>query len=100
MQAHGGAGSLTHKLELFAASGRVGRDVDDLFRDASWVQVMLGQRVMPADYDPMADQVAPAQLAEFLANLKTITARAVAGLPAQEDYLKRHCPADPALLTA
>ena len=25
--------SLAHKLALFAASGRVGRDVDDLFRD-------------------------------------------------------------------
>ena len=92
--------SLTHKLELFAASGRVGRDVDDLFRDASWVQVMLGQGIMPADYDPMADCVEPAQLADFLANLKTITARAVAGLPTHEDYLKRHCPADPALLAA
>jgi len=92
--------SLTHKLELFAASGRIGRDVDDLFRDASWVQVMLGQGITPADYDPMADQVAPAQLAEFLANVKTITARAVAGLPGHEDYLKAHCPADPALLAA
>jgi tryptophan halogenase len=92
--------SLTHKIELFAAAGRVGRDVDDLFRDASWVQVMLGQGIMPADHDPMADQVAPAQLAEFLANVKTLTARAVAGLPTHEDYLARHCPADPALLAA
>ncbi len=92
--------SLTNKMQLFAASGRIGRDVDDLFRDASWVQVMLGQGIMPADYDPMADQVAPAQLAEFLANVKTITARAVAGLPTHEDYLKRHCPVDPRLLAA
>lgn len=92
--------SLTHKLELFAASGRVGRDVDDLFRDASWVQVMLGQGIMPRDYDPMADQVAPAQLAEFLANLRTLITRAVASLPSHEDYLKRHCPADESLLAA
>ena len=41
--------SLTHKMELFAASGRVGRDVDDLFRDASWVQVMLGQGIIPEE---------------------------------------------------
>jgi len=40
--------------------------------------------------------VTPAQLA----NLKTITARAVARLPVHEDYLKRHCPADPALPAA
>lgn len=92
--------SLTHKLALFAASGRIGRDVDDLFRDASWVQVMLGQGIMPADYDPMADQIAPAQLAEFLANLRTLITRAVGSLPTHEDYLRLHCPADPSLLAA
>lgn len=92
--------SLTEKLALFAASGRVGRDVDDLFREASWVQVMLGQGLTPADYDPMADQIAPAQLSEFLANLKTLISRAVAGLPSHEDYLKRHCAADPASMAA
>lgn len=92
--------SLTHKLELFAASGRVGRDADDLFREASWVQVMLGQGIVPADYDPMADQIAPAQLSEFLANVKTLIARSVAGLPSHEDYLRQHCAADPATLAA
>jgi tryptophan halogenase len=92
--------SLTHKMALFAASGRVGRDVDDLFRDASWVQVMLGQGITPAGYDPMADLVSPAQLAEFLANLRTITARAVASLPTHEEYLARHCPVDERLLVA
>lgn len=92
--------SLTHKRELFAASGRVGRDVDDLFRDASWVQVMLGQGITPASYDPMADQIAPAQLAEFLANLRTLITRAVASLPSHEEYLRQHCPVDPALLAA
>jgi len=86
--------SVTHKLELFAASGRVGRDADDLFREASWVQVMLGQGIMPADYDPMADQIDPAQLEEFLANLRNVIERSVAGLPSHADYLQRHCPAD------
>jgi tryptophan halogenase len=76
----------------------VGRDVDDLFRDASWVQVMLGQGIVPADYDPMADQIEPAQLIEFLANLKTLIGRSVASLPSHEDYLRQHCAADPASL--
>jgi tryptophan halogenase len=92
--------SLTQKLALFAASGRVGRDADDLFRDASWVQVMLGQGIMPADYDPMADQIAPQQLAEFLANLCRLITRAVASLPRHEDYLHQHCAADLATLAA
>ena len=85
--------SVTHKRELFAASGRVGRDADDLFREASWVQVMLGQGIMPADYDPMADQMNDAQLAEFLGSLRTLIERSVAGLPTHEAYLAQHCPA-------
>jgi tryptophan 7-halogenase len=85
--------SLTHNLALFAASGRVGRDVDDLFRDASWVQVMVGQGIIPEDYDPMADQMDDGQLAEFLANLRTILDRSVAGLPSRADYLAQHCAA-------
>jgi len=87
--------SLTHKLELFAASGRVGRDADDLFREASWVQVMLGQGIMPADYDPMADRLSDAQLGEFLANLDAVITRSVETLPTHADYLARHCPAAP-----
>jgi tryptophan halogenase len=55
---------------------------------------MLGQGIMPADYDPMADQIAPAQLDEFLANLRNVIERSVAGLPSHADYLQRHCPAD------
>jgi tryptophan halogenase len=87
--------SLTHKLALFAASGRVGRDVDDLFKEVSWVQVMLGQGIVPEDYDPMADQMSDGQLGEFLASLRTIIERSVASLPTHEDYLARHCPAAP-----
>src|SRR3546814_9619130 len=37
--------AIRDKIALFAASGRIGRDVDDLFRDASWAQVMLGQGI-------------------------------------------------------
>lgn len=87
--------SLTHKLDLLASSGRVGRDAVDLFREASWVQVMLGQRIIPNEYDPMADQFAPAQLDEFLGNLRTIILRSIVGLPTHEDYLHHHCAAEP-----
>ena len=86
--------SLTHKQELFASSGRVGRDADDLFREASWVQVMLGQGVMPDTHDPMAGGLSDPQLSEFLGNVRTLIERAVDTLPTHEDYLKAHCAAN------
>ncbi len=85
--------SLNHKRELFASSGRLGRDVDDLFREASWVQVMLGQGITPATYDPMADAITDQQLSEFLSNLRTIIERAVGTLPTHADYIARNCAA-------
>lgn len=83
--------SLSHKQELFASSGRIGRDADDLFREASWVQVMLGQGVTPAAHDPMANGLADAQLGEFLGNVRTLIERAVHSLPTHEQYLQKHC---------
>lgn len=85
--------SLTHKMELFASSGRIGRDIDDLFREASWAQVMLGQGITPEDYDPMANGLNDAQLGEFLSNVRTLIERAVAGLPSHEQFIQQHCAA-------
>ena len=79
--------SVTHKMELFASSGRVGRDADDLFREASWVQVMLGQGVMPQGHDPMANGLTDEQLTEFLGNVRTVIERAVSTLPQHEAFL-------------
>src|SRR3546814_12033351 len=76
-----------------SASGRIGRDVDDLFRDASWAQVMLGQGIMPNDYNPMADQMSDAQLTQFMGDLKKLIGKAVAGLPSHDDYIARNCAA-------
>ena len=83
--------SLTRKIELFAASGRLGRDVDDLFREASWVQVMLGQGIMPADYNPMADQLDPGQLDQFMGDVRRLVEKAVGGLPTHADYVAANC---------
>ena len=86
--------TLTHKMELFAASGRVGRDVDDLFRDASWVQVMLGQGIMPADYNPMADQLSEGQLNQLMGDVRGLIEKSVAGLPTHADYISQNCLAE------
>lgn len=86
--------SLTHKQALFASSGRIGRDADDLFREASWVQVMLGQGIMPASHDPMADAMSEEQLGEFLGNVRLLIEGAVGRLPSHEEFIARNCAAD------
>ena len=83
--------SVTHKQSLFASSGRVGRDADDLFREASWVQVMLGQGLMPSAYHPMADGLPEEQLGEFLRNVRALVEKATAPLPTHAEFLAQNC---------
>src|SRR4029078_4935042 len=54
--------SLAHRIELFRARGKVARVDGQLFSDASWIAVMLGQQIEPAHWDPVADTLPLAEL--------------------------------------
>ncbi len=86
--------SLTAKIALFRESGALFRDAEDLFRESSWVQVMLGQGIRPVRYHAMANRLSSDQLAEFLRNVKTIVAKAVAGLPDHGAFIDATCKSD------
>jgi len=45
---------LQHKLDAFKETAAIFNDNNDIFKDASWLQVMLGQGVKPRDYHPAA----------------------------------------------
>jgi tryptophan halogenase len=87
--------TLSEKMALFSGSGRVSRNPDDLFREASWVQVMIGQGLEPRAYHPMADRLSSAQLSGFLSDVDAILTKAVASLPEHADFVSAHCAAAP-----
>ncbi len=87
--------SLAHKIALFQQSGRLVRQQDELFTEAAWQQVMLGQGRVPQRWHPMADNITDAQLNDYLGNLSTIIEHTVSGLPTHRDFLARYCPAGP-----
>lgn len=62
--------SLTEKIEMFRAGGKVVRDGDELFDVPGWVQVMLGQGIMPQAWHPLADDISDAQLGQFLHTIR------------------------------
>ncbi len=85
--------TLADRLELFREAGRFVDDADDLFKESSWIQVMLGQRIEPRAYHPMADLLTGDQLTEFLGGIRQIIDARSADLPDHRAYLERHCPA-------
>jgi len=83
--------TLKARMALFAQSGRLFSQDDDLFKEASWIQVLIGQGVVPAATHPLTRVVTDAQLDEYMANIRQIMSRAIEGLPSHADFIARHC---------
>jgi tryptophan halogenase len=64
---------------------------EELFAENSWVQVMMGQGIVPREHHPIAAKLPDDELARFLSTLRQNVARTVAGLPSHADYVARYC---------
>jgi tryptophan 7-halogenase len=81
--------SLIYKEAHFKRSGRVVIGSDDLFQEASWLAVLMGQGIMPQDYNPLADQLDSKANRDQMIAIRDVIARAVPTLTSHEDALKR-----------
>lgn len=87
--------TLAQKIELFRETGRVFRKNEELFVENSWVQVMMGQGIMPRSYHPIATKLTDEELSMMLAGLRESVAKTVDGLPAHDAYVAHYCHAQP-----
>ncbi|WP_240504457.1 tryptophan halogenase family protein [Tsuneonella mangrovi] len=85
--------SLAQKIELFRETGRVFRKNDELFAETSWLQVMMGQGIVPQTYHPVAAKLRDEELERFLRSIREGVAKTVAGLPDHQSYIQRYCAA-------
>jgi tryptophan halogenase len=85
--------TLAHRIRLFRETGRVFRAPNELFAENSWIQVMLGQGVVPEQHHPVASVMPDAELSAFLAGIKSRVDKTVAQLPAHQLYIKQYCDA-------
>jgi len=83
--------TLTHKLELFAANGRITREHEELFTEVGWLQVLIGQGAEPTGYHPIADTIEADDLAEYMRTIELLYAREVDAMPGHADFVGRHC---------
>ena len=85
--------TLQRKIDLFAANGRIFREDDELFTEESWIQVFLGQGVIPRGYDPLVDIKPEAQVEEYLGNIQRVIARCVGLMPDHAEFVAKTCAA-------
>jgi tryptophan 7-halogenase len=83
--------SLEQKIELFRETGRVFRRNEELFAENSWVQVMLGQGIMPKSYHPITTKLSDAEVTKLLSRIRDNVAQTVEGLPEHHAYVARYC---------
>ena len=85
--------SLAENIRLFRDSGRFFRNAEEMFAVTSWVQVMLGQHIVPRSYHPVVDQMPEHQLSEFVDGVRNVIAACVDAMPLHEQFIARHCQA-------
>ncbi len=82
--------SLREAIELFRCDGRYFRNGEDFFALPSWVQVMLGQRIVPQSYHPIVDDMPEDRLVEYVEGMRTTLAHAVGAMPAHQEWIDRY----------
>ena len=86
--------SLQHRIDMFSQSGKVYKYGNELFGESSWIQVMMGQGIMPKEYHPIVDMMETEELASFLNNIKSTAKRKVETLPPHFDFINHYCKAN------
>lgn len=79
--------NLQYKEEQFARTGRIVLSTDELFRDASWFAVLVGQGHLARDYNPLIDSVDARENMAYLQRIKSEIGKAAANLPTHESFL-------------
>jgi tryptophan halogenase len=83
--------TLADNIRLFRDSGRFYRDSDEMFALTSWVQVMLGQHIVPESYHPMVDLLSETDLVGLAEGVRGVIASCVAAMPDHEKFIARYC---------
>ncbi len=85
--------SLSSRIALWREQGRIVQEGKELFTEAAWQQVLIGQGIVPAAPHPLTAQLSPAELAGFMATTRRSVAASASAMPAHADFIASHCAA-------
>jgi len=88
--------SLRYRIEQFRASGRLVSEGYELFQNASWLAVHVGQGEEPRAYDALADERSHVDAPARLAGIRRAIEEAAEAMPAHSDFVERFCKAQAA----
>jgi tryptophan 7-halogenase len=81
--------ALADKMTHFTQTGRIVLTTDEIFKEASWFAVMMGQGLRPLDYNPLLDSLSAEENYAHLARIAQEIAAALGPMTRHEDYIRR-----------
>ena len=79
---------ISESVKLFSDTGSVPYRRNLLFEEESWVQVMMGQGVLPDNWHPLTNAMSDNEMIAFLEGLKGPIQERISGIPAHGEYLE------------
>lgn len=79
--------SLRERLDIFRHTGHIHVQHSELFKEASWFAVLIGQGLFPNAYHPLADTISEDNLKLRMAKIRTGITDRVNGLPAHDAFI-------------
>jgi tryptophan halogenase len=89
--------SLQATLDLFRDSGRFFRNANEMFAEISWVQVMIGQGILPRSWHPLVDDMPEVELRDVMQSVSATIDRCVEAMPPHQAFIDRRCKAPPVI---
>ncbi len=83
--------TLTAKIDQFKDSGFIHREHEELFTEQGWLQVFVGQDVMPESWNPIANTMHGAELAQMMERIERRNAQTVRSMPGHVEFLSAFC---------
>lgn len=84
---------LAETIRLFRDSGRFFRNAEEMFALTSWVEVMIGQGILPRAWHPAVDQTPDAELKQLMDDVQRVIAACVEAMPTHQQFIARCCAA-------
>jgi tryptophan halogenase len=81
--------TLQEKIDTFRAHGRIFRFNEELFAEVGWLQVLVGQGILPRSHHPLADAPGNENVDRYLAGIREVIQAKVARMPDHREHLTR-----------
>ena len=62
-----------------------------MFSEISWVEVMLGQHVVPRSYHPLVDALDKQKIVDFMQGIEATMKRCIEVMPTHAQYVHENC---------